>query len=444
MMSAWLMLRQAEEALRGGRLEEAVRLINEPHVCGHKKAEALRSRLSRAYLERARQHCRHGDWRAAWKDLAEAEQCGCHGEDALRLQEDLQRRGLDEARRLLEARDPQGALEVVEQLRGKGMHGPELSRVEQAAKDWQVAERLAGRGEFGPALAMLERIPAFSGDAVRNAYRDWKRRQSEYVEVVRDLYEAVEKQRWQAVIELADRVLSLAPEHPEAARLRAKAWQALEPPTLLRSQPRPVPERAGGEEPERRFVLWIDGVGGYLICLADRISLGQAAVDVPLLADVSRLHAYLVRDAESYSLEALRPTRLNGKETNRAVLSDGDEITLGNSCRLRFRLPVEGSLTARLEFASDHRLPLNLDGIILMAESCLLGPEGVSHLEVPDVAETIALFRGPNRWEVRASGELNINGTLYHNHAVIPLPGTVSGSAFRFTLEPLHRGGLYL
>src|SRR5213078_2141129 len=45
----------------------------------------------------------------------------------------------------------------------------------------------------------------------------------------------------------------------------------------------------------KRFFLWVDGVGGYLVCLSPRVTFGQATaegpIDVPLFADVSRLHA---------------------------------------------------------------------------------------------------------------------------------------------------------
>src|SRR5205085_1968322 len=47
-------------------------------------------------------------------------------------------------------------------------------------------------------------------------------------------------------------------------------------------------------EPPSQYLLWIDGVGGYLVCLSHRVTLGQAnpesVVDIPLLADVSRHH----------------------------------------------------------------------------------------------------------------------------------------------------------
>lgn len=445
-MSAWLRIRQAEEALRGGRLQEAVQLLGSDEVRGHKKAEALRSLLSKAYLERAGQHCRHGDWRAAWEDLTAAENCGCHSEPALRLRAEVQRRGLEEARRLLEGRDPEQALNVLGQLKSKGLTGHEVSLFEQLANDWLIAERLAAKGDFGPALDKVQRYGVERVGALRDVCRDWKRRQGEYEETIKKLYNALEARRWHEVIRLADEVLSLAPDHTEAVKLRTKAWHALEPPTLVPPRPsQPVEEPSRPREPDRRLLLWIDGVGGYLVCLADRVSLGQTGADIPLAADVSRLHAYLARDEESYLVQALRPTRLNGNEVSKEeLLSDGDVITLGSRCQLRFRMPVKGSLTARLEFVSNHRLPLSLDGVILMAESCLLGPEGEAHIKVPDLDASVALFCSPSGWQVRVPGEFSVNDVGQNNLATVPLPGTVSGATFRFTLEPVEGGGFRL
>lgn len=75
----------------------------------------------------------------------------------------------------------------------------------------------------------------------------------------------------------------------------------LEPPTMVHGatrQSEPVKPAAASpgtieEETPRRLLCWIDGVGGYLLCLSSKVSLGRATgdatVDIPLFADVSRL-----------------------------------------------------------------------------------------------------------------------------------------------------------
>src|SRR5262249_59757954 len=82
------------------------------------------------------------------------------------------------------------------------------------------------------------------------------------------------------------------------------------PPRLSETVTLVRPAAAPLEPPQplpKRFFLWIDGVGAYLVCLGNRVSIGQATgegpVDVPLFADVSRIHAALTRDTEGYLLE---------------------------------------------------------------------------------------------------------------------------------------------
>ena len=104
-----------------------------------------------------------------------------------------------------------------------------------------------------------------------------------------------------------------------------------------------------------RFRLWIDAVGGYLVCLNDEIVLGQAvpegSPDVPILGDLSRRHAVIHRDEEGYVIEPVRGVKVDGKTIQQSMtLTDGRVIELGNGVRLRFQRPHPLSGTARLEF----------------------------------------------------------------------------------------------
>src|SRR5205085_2531714 len=78
------------------------------------------------------------------------------------------------------------------------------------------------------------------------------------------------------------------------------------------------PELPRTLEPPSQYLLWIDGVGGFLVCLSHRVTLGQAnpesVVDIPLLADVSRHHATIQRDPEGCFLEAIRKVQVNGQQ----------------------------------------------------------------------------------------------------------------------------------
>ncbi len=192
---------------------------------------------------------------------------------------------------------------------------------------------------------------------------------------------------------------------------------------------------------EGAFYLWIDGVGGYLVCLNTRITLGQAtpdaAVDVPLLADVSRLHATLTRDPEGYLLHALRPARVNGKTAEKALLRSGDRVTLGHCCQLLFRQPAPISTSARLDLVSGHRLRLAVDGVLLMADTIVLGPGQNVHVELPELKQPVILFRQKNGMGIRTSEPVTIDGQSVKERGVLGLNSHVIGDSFSLKLEKI-------
>ena len=195
------------------------------------------------------------------------------------------------------------------------------------------------------------------------------------------------------------------------------------------------------QELPRRYIFWVDGVGGFLVCLGAQVRIGQAAgdadVEIPIFADISRLHAVLSRDAEGYLLEALRTTKVNHKPADKALLRDGDEIQIGNGCLITFRQPVPITTTARLELASRHRMPLAVNGIILMADSCIFGPSDGAHIIVPDLQRTVILTRTRKGFHVRTTGELTVDGRRCKDKADLTTTSTVGDNDFRLTLEPL-------
>jgi hypothetical protein len=162
----------------------------------------------------------------------------------------------------------------------------------------------------------------------------------------------------------------------------------------------------------------------------------SAPVDVPLVADVSRLHATLTRDAEGYVLEAVRPLQVNSGTVTRSLLASGDRFTLGQTCQFVFRLPVPGSMTARVDLTSGHRLPMSVDGVLLVAETLVLGPGPQSHVLVPDLKSPVVLFRHRDVLGVRYPGQFTINGQPNSGRAFLPLVANVSGPDIAFAVEP--------
>jgi hypothetical protein len=182
------------------------------------------------------------------------------------------------------------------------------------------------------------------------------------------------------------------------------------------------------------------------VCLNNRITFGHAGpdahVDVPLVADVSRLHASLSRDAEGYVLEAVKPIQVNGQTLTKATLRPGDRVTLGTSCQFQFQQPVPVSTTARLDLVSGHRLSLTVDGILLMADTLVLGSGSQVHINVPDLKKKdIVLFRHKDGVGLRHEGNLLVNGRKSPPRGVLGPNATVTGPEISFTIEPV---GLHL
>jgi len=173
----------------------------------------------------------------------------------------------------------------------------------------------------------------------------------------------------------------------------------------------------------------------------DQVILGRAGADsnadVPLMGDLSRHHATLVRDGDSYLIRALQPTFVNGQKVETAPVHDGDVIRLGSSVELEFRQPSPVSATARLAIVSRHRLPLAVDGVLLMAETCIIGGSPQAHTPAPGLREPVVLYRqGPSLW-CRAAGGFEVDGRACAARAPLTLQSSVLGDGFSFSLEAL-------
>jgi hypothetical protein len=449
----WLTLRQAREAIRTGRLDEAERLLGQPSVRERRGAGDLLVALTRGYVRRGEDRLRHDDPEGAWADLLRAEQLQTAENSTGPLRQKLTRLGIAEVRALLQAGETRRASEGVARLRQRGVRSPELQVLEEVAQRWTEAVGQAERGEFAKALETSEQAKRLLpiSPYLEQLQGDLSAKRETFSKLVSRLREGAEQGRWGDVIEAAEHVLTLAPQHAEARKVRGQAWQSL---TALKETIPFVPgqARANAAEPSAngkgepalpaRFLLWIDGVGGYLLCLGNRLTFGQAwfeshPVDVPLVADVSRLHATITRDGEGYVLEAVHPVQVNHKAVTRALLKSGDRVTLGGSCQFLFQVPVPVSTTARLDLVSGQRLPLAVDGVVLMADNLVLGPGPQAHVVIPDLETPVVLFRHPGGLGLRHKQTLTVDGREAGQRELLGQQATVAGEDISFTIEPV-------
>ena len=469
-LAAW----QAREALRNGQPDVARRILEPFAQAGHGKALRLNVEVARAYWLRAEQARRNDNPEAAWKDLLAAEGLQTGLAELVEFRRLLTGQGLVACREYLRAGKPLRVVEALARLKQRTASHPEFDSLDEAARDWLLALEMADRGDFLAAQGMLANAKERTSPSLHPAFEfptaDLARRAEGYRAAVERLHDAAEAKRWRDIHRWAEAVTALAPNHRDARLLKAKAWAALHPDAPA---PRAAEEPSGVVQPAwanltsdgvtrisrpvaqptvpeseaatavpvlpKRFVLWIDGVGGFLVCMASRVTFGQAAalgpVDVPLFADVARLHAELARDGEGYVLESAREVMVNGVAAKRTILHSGDRVTLGATCQFVFHQEVPISPSARLELVSGHRLPVAVDGILLMAENLILGPGPQAHVLLPEGAGNLVFYRAQEGIGLRCPGEFHIDGRPHRDRATLPVPCHVESEHVGFALE---------
>jgi hypothetical protein len=499
MLGHWrIVLRQAEEAAKVGRYDEALALVTRPDVADHHHAVQLRGRLAHELVARASRRGGADDIAGAIEDLERAERLGAPPDTLAAARLSLADQVATEVRADLDAGEPARVVERVDALARHKVGGPALRRAREAAEAWRNALNEAHRGEFGRAQDQLDRAERLAGGTAQAALAaarcDLEARQKAAAPKIEALYTALAAGKSPEILTAAEAVLETVPEHPAARQARANAWQQIAaiapsaqrpnrgarapqaateheherpteplasdgitwlngaprvapPPRHAPSPPGPVPParplaRAGEPGPMGRFLLWVDTVGGYLVCLDDHVVLGRAGpdshADVPLMGDLARNHATIVRDGEGYLIRAHQPTYVNGKAVETAPLQDGDVIRLGPTVELEFRQPSPVSATARLAVVSRHRLPLAVDSVLLMAETCIIGGSPQAHISAPNLSAQVVLYRQGSALWCRAPGGFEVDGRPSATRAPLTLHSSVLGDGFSFSLEALE------
>lgn len=192
-------------------------------------------------------------------------------------------------------------------------------------------------------------------------------------------------------------------------------------------------------------MLWIDGVGAWQLCVGDTFIVGAPSFDGPsadiaLLANVSRHHATLARDGETWRLNAEHATSVSGKTIDQSTsLRSGDEICLAERVRLGFRLPSVLSTSAVIDFESDHRPSHSVDGIILLSDHCLLGPRRDHHVYCSNWSDVVVLYSQDNQLRCRSRASLTVDGAVVKDSAALNHGAVVTSDDLRFRVEKMDQ-----
>lgn len=444
-------------------MDEAEQLLERGQLRRYLPGKRLSAKVAEHMAHRARQRMLNGESSAGWRDLNAACSLSGGASEVLSVREEIVNRVLREAESMIAAGEPGNAVSRLESLEKRGVGNQQVRTLKEVAGRLQSARKLCRRGKFADAESQLASAAALRPDLESiaeqlEACRESRQRSRQLGE---QLHHALAAEHWSETLALADRMLEVVPESPLALDARRRAWMEVgaavptlddweagqggtfgnedndaEPSGDARTQP------ADGEE-DSRFVLWVDGVGGYLVCLGGEVTIGQAVpgtrVEVPIQGDLSRQHARIRRD-DGYLIEPLHRVRIDGKDVRETtLLSDGDEIELGQGVRLRFRQPHALSATARLELVSGHRTQPSADGILLMAESCVMGPKWQNHVICRDWSGDVVLYRREGELFCRAMEPIEIDDQYCEGQGKVETNSHVAGSDFSLSLEDLDK-----
>ncbi len=490
MFQAWrLPLREAEEAFEQGRLDQASRLIGQHRLHQYLAGSQLAVRIANRLAERARECLSEGDLSAGWRNWQAAHDLMGSTDQLRSMRQALLQGELTQVESQLAAEHFGGARSHLEILQRRGVSEERLRTLEEVTRRLETASQLARQGQFVEAESHVASAAALLPDwgFLGERRAELQRRKVRSRELSEQLHRAILADDWRQAFALSEKLLDLAPDYSVAQDARRRAWKMVNsrraaagqrgetqgelapsekrnyPRTAVLAAQRPphastkvvdethyhdheskVAPAAQGNAP-RQFSLWVDGVGGYLVCMDDEVVLGQASpenltgpqrVHVAIRGDLSRRHAIIHRRGEAYTLEPLAPVRINGRPVQSCtLLSDRAEIVLGESTRLRFRQPHPLSATARLEFLSRHRSQPYSDAVLLMGESCVLGPGERSHVVCRDWPQDLVLYREGHALGCRTGQPIEIDGRTCNGHGRVTRTSRIVGDNFSVTLE---------
>ena len=205
----------------------------------------------------------------------------------------------------------------------------------------------------------------------------------------------------------------------------------------------PPLEKSPAETPLTRFMIWIDGVGGYLVCTEAKNSIGQCdsrpPVSISINGDLDQEHAVIESVAGGHLLHPVGSVVIDGRILEQPIPLRVDQtFQLGTSVALRYVRRHPWSSTAMIEFASRHRTDPWSDAVLLSGDSIVMGPQRANHVCCRHWKQDVILVRQADGWYCRSEASFSIDGAKQEKSGRLSAWSRVEGSEFSFTLEPIR------
>jgi len=185
-----------------------------------------------------------------------------------------------------------------------------------------------------------------------------------------------------------------------------------------------------------RLLLLVDGGGSYLVLRGDRVSIGRVMAsdpaDVPVLSDLGERHASINRVEDDYFLISGKAVDVGGCRTQHHLLRDGDRIVLGQRAKFTFRMPTRKSSSAVLDLSDTTKLPNDVRRVVLLRHHATLANTPSAHICCRHAGTPLVLFeRGGAMWLRQKS-----DGHVDTEAVRLPLGEPVEFAGVSLVLEP--------
>ncbi len=456
----------ANDAIAAGKLNAAVALFRRDRFRDTRTGHLVASRLTKALVQRAENATSNGNLHQAWEDLTLATAIALpQAADALsRRKHQLVELTVEVAEAHLANAKTTHALRTIDELTSRQILDWRADRVAKAAKLLQAADESEASGQLENSIKQLEQVKELYPqlDFVESRRAANRHRQMQVRDLTSELQDKTMKGDWADVKLCCQKLLAIAPKYKVALDAQKHCLAQMHRTTYIGSRlthastssdsfyqingRRPGNQECEASAEDRRavantFLLWVDGVGGFLVCTAERNIIGQALpqaeISIPVLGDLRRRHARLETIDGRHLMQFLGSERSEGFEVDQPLaLRCGQTVGLDGGVKLKYSQTHPLSSTARIDFVSRHRTQPWSDAILLAGQSIVLGPNRNNHVHCPWWNNDLILFHRNQKWFTRTKGKFVIDGREVDSEGPIELNSTICGEDFSLTLEP--------
>ena len=459
-------------AIVEGDLDVAAEHLKQDRARQSLSKRRIQRRLTAALLQRAEQAISLGNLALAWKDLSTATDIASSSDSDLisRQKNQLVEMTIESADSLLMAGKITHAVQLIDQLGKRQIMDWRADRILNVSRHLQQADKLAAIGKFDDSINQLQAahnlLPELPFIELRLVAARQRKTQIEKLNA--DLKSAALKCQWGEVSQCCQKILAIAPKHEIALGAQRHCAARMQRKTSAGLRATQIPDRmritdsnsffqvsdktgssntaeSGALAKDRvasddSFLLWVDGVGGYLVCTGKVNTMGQAvaqaSISIPIQGDLRRRHARLETVGGQHLLQPLGSVLVDGELIESPVeVKHQQTIGFDGGVKLKYTQSHPLSKTARLDFVSRHRTQPWSDAVLLASQSIILGPNRDNHVYCPMWRFDLMLFERNGKWFCRTNESFEIDDQTVDKEGGIQFDSRIVGEDFSLTLE---------